>query len=99
MPEVYQALNQAVLLSFSPRQTRKGGMTSWKAFVPGYSGKLAIEAVDRAMRGETSPSPVYEGESGIVVRGLPCCCLRVLLLQVWMDFRDTRGAAMPDHLY
>ena len=56
----------AVLLAFSPRQTRTGDMTSWKAFVPGYSGKLAIEAMDRAMRGEASPSPVYEGQSGVI---------------------------------
>jgi 2-methylcitrate dehydratase len=63
---IYQALNQSVLLAFSPRQTRKGDMTSWKAFVPGYSGKLAIDAMDRAMRGESSPSPVYEGESGVI---------------------------------
>lgn len=63
---IYQALNQSVLLAFSTRQTRKGEMTSWKAFVPGHSGKLAIDAVDRAMRGETSPSPVYEGESGVI---------------------------------
>ena len=62
----YHALNQSVLLAFSPRQTRTGDMTSWKAFVPGYSGKLAIEAMDRAMRGEASPSPVYEGESGVI---------------------------------
>ena len=55
-----------MLLAFSPRQTRTGDMTSWKAFVPGYSGKLAIEAMDRAMRGEASPSPVYEGESGVI---------------------------------
>ena len=63
---IYHALNQAVLLAFSPRQTRTGDMTSWKAFVPGYSGKLAIEAMDRAMRGEASPSPVYEGQSGVI---------------------------------
>ena len=63
---IYQALNQFVLLAFSPRQTRTGDMTSWKAFVPGYSGKLAIEAMDRAMRGEASPSPVYEGQSGVI---------------------------------
>ena len=63
---IYHALNQAVLLAFSPRQTRTGDMTSWKAFVPGYSGKLAIEAMDRAMRAEASPSPVYEGQSGVI---------------------------------
>ncbi|HYJ51014.1 MAG TPA: MmgE/PrpD family protein, partial [Microbacterium sp.] len=26
----------------------------------------AVEAVDRAMRGETSPSPIYEGEDGVI---------------------------------
>jgi 2-methylcitrate dehydratase len=63
---IYHALNQAVLISHSPRQTRKGEMTSWKAFVPGHSAKLAIDAVDRAMRDEASPSPAYEGESGVI---------------------------------
>ena len=28
--------------------------------------KMAIEAVDRAMRGETAPSPIYEGEDGVI---------------------------------
>ena len=28
--------------------------------------KVAIEAVDRAMRGETSPAPIYEGEDGVI---------------------------------
>ena len=63
---VYQALNQAVHLGFSTRQSRKGEITSWKAFVPGFSGKLAIEAVDRAMRGEAAPSPIYEGEDSVI---------------------------------
>lgn len=63
---VYQAVNQAVHLSFSTRQSRKGEISSWKAFVPGFSGKLAIEAVDRAMRGEAGPSPIYEGEDSVI---------------------------------
>lgn len=62
---VFQAINQAVHLSFSTRQSRKGEISSWKAYVPGFSGKLAVEAVDRAMRGETSPSPIYEGEDSV----------------------------------
>jgi 2-methylcitrate dehydratase len=65
-PVVYQAVNQAVHLAFSTRQSRKGEISSWKAFVPGFSGKLAIEAVDRAMRGEASPSPIYEGEDSVI---------------------------------
>jgi 2-methylcitrate dehydratase len=63
---IYQAINQAVHLAFSTRQSRKGAISSWKAFVPGFSGKLAIEAVDRAMRGEESPSPIYEGEDSVI---------------------------------
>ncbi|HSS64113.1 MAG TPA: MmgE/PrpD family protein, partial [Gammaproteobacteria bacterium] len=62
----YQAVNQAVHLSFSTRQSRKGEISSWKAFGPAFSGKLAVEAMDRAMRGETSPSPIYEGEDSVI---------------------------------
>ena len=39
---VYHAINQAVHLGFSTRQSRKGGITSWKAYVPGYSGKKGV---------------------------------------------------------
>ncbi len=65
-PVVYQAVNQAVHLSFSTRQSRKGEISSWKAFVPGFSGKLAIEAVDRALRREASPRLIYEGEDSVI---------------------------------
>ena len=63
---VYHAVNQAVHLGFSTRQSRKGEITSWKAYVPGYSGKTVIEAVDRAMRGEGAPNPVYEGADSVI---------------------------------
>jgi len=63
---VYHAINQAVHLGFSSRQSRKGEITSWKAYVPGYSGKTAIEAVDRAMRGEGAPNPIYEGADSVI---------------------------------
>ena len=63
---IYQAINQAVHLGFSTRQSRKGTISSWKAYVPGFSGKLAIEAIDRAMRGEAAPSPIYEGEDSVI---------------------------------
>ena len=66
VPEIYQAVNLAVHLSFSTRQSRKGEISTWKASVPGFSGKLAIECVDRAMRGETAPSPIYEGEDSVI---------------------------------
>ena len=63
---IYQALQHAVHMSFSTRQTRKGEISSWKAYAPGHMGKLAIEAIDRAMRGECGPSPIYEGEDSVI---------------------------------
>ena len=63
---IYHAINQAVHLAFSTRQSRKGQITSWKAYVPGFSGKTAIEALDRAMRGEGAPNPIYEGADSII---------------------------------
>jgi len=62
----YQAIQQALHISISTRQSRKGEISSWKAYVPGHGAKLAIEAVDRAMRGEKSPSPIYEGEDSVI---------------------------------
>jgi 2-methylcitrate dehydratase len=63
---IYQAIQQAVHVSFTTRQSRKGEISSWKAFAPAHAGKLAIEAVDRAMRAENSPSPIYEGEESVI---------------------------------
>jgi 2-methylcitrate dehydratase len=63
---IYQAIQQAVHVSFTTRQSRKGEISSWKAYAPAHVGKLAVEAVDRAMRGETSPSPIYEGEDSVI---------------------------------
>src|SRR5688572_6443769 len=63
---IFQAIQQAVHVSFSTRQSRKGEISSWKAYAPAHAGKLAIEAVDRAMRGEKSPSPIYEGEDSVI---------------------------------
>ncbi|KWT59035.1 2-methylcitrate dehydratase [Streptomyces albus subsp. albus] len=63
---VYQAVQQAVHTTTATRQSRKGEISSWKAYAPAFAGKAAVEAVDRAMRGETSPSPLYEGEDGFL---------------------------------
>src|ERR1051325_10764593 len=63
---IYQAVQQAVHVCFTTRQSRKGEISSWKAYAPAHAGKLAIEAVDRAMRGEKSPSPIYEGEDSVI---------------------------------
>jgi 2-methylcitrate dehydratase len=63
---IFQALQQAAHVSFTTRQSRKGEISSWKAYAPAHAGKLAIESVDRAMRGEKSPSPIYEGEDSVI---------------------------------
>lgn len=66
VPVIYQALNHAVHVTVTTRQSRKGEISSWKAYAPAFAAKAAIEAVDRAMRGETSPAPIYEGEDGVI---------------------------------
>jgi 2-methylcitrate dehydratase len=63
---VYQAIGQALHCTTQTRQSRKGEISSWKAYAPAFAGKVAVEAVDRAMRGQAAPSPVYEGEDGVI---------------------------------
>jgi 2-methylcitrate dehydratase len=63
---IYQAIGQALQLTTATRQSRKGSISSWKAFAPAHAAKVAIEAVDRAMRGEASPAPIWEGEDGVI---------------------------------
>jgi 2-methylcitrate dehydratase len=63
---IYQAVGQALHLTTSTRQSRKGLISSWKAYAPAWAGKVAIEAVDRAMRGEGAPAPIWEGEDGVI---------------------------------
>jgi 2-methylcitrate dehydratase len=63
---IFQAIQQAVHVSFTTRQSRKGEISSWKAYAPAHAGKLAVEAVDRVMRGEGAPSPIYEGEDSVI---------------------------------
>ena len=65
---IYQAIQQALHTTISTRQSRKGEISSWKAYAPAHAGKLAIEAVDRVMRGEGAPSPIYEGEDSVIAQ-------------------------------
>ena len=65
---IYQAVQQSLHTTISTRQSRKGEISSWKAYAPAHAGKLAIEAVDRVMRGEGAPSPIYEGEDSVIAR-------------------------------
>lgn len=64
--ETFQAINQALHTTTSTRQSRKGEISTWKAYAPAFAAKAAIEAVDRAMRGQSAPEPIYEGEDGVV---------------------------------
>ena len=63
---IYQSVQQGLHVTCTTRQSRKGEISSWKAYAPAHAGKLAIEAVDRCMRGEGAPSPVYEGEDSVI---------------------------------
>ena len=63
---IAQAVAQGLHTTTATRQSRKGEISTWKAHAPAFAGKMAVEAVDRAMRGQTSPSPIYEGEDGVI---------------------------------
>ncbi|WP_347352702.1 MmgE/PrpD family protein [Intrasporangium sp.] len=62
----YQAIGQALHTTTATRQSRKGQISTWKAYAPAFAAKVAVEAVDRAMRGQTSPAPIWEGEDGVI---------------------------------
>lgn len=63
---IFQAVQQALHVTTTTRQSRKGEISSWKAFAPAFAGKMAVEAVDRVLRGEGAPSPAWEGEDGFI---------------------------------
>ncbi|MBO9577274.1 MAG: MmgE/PrpD family protein [Microbacteriaceae bacterium] len=63
---IHQAIGQALHTTTATRQSRKGEISTWKAHAPAFAGKMAVEAVDRALRGQTSPAPIYEGEDGVI---------------------------------
>lgn len=62
----FQAIQQTLHVTTTTRQSRKGAISTWKAYAPAFAGKMAVEAVDRAMRGESAPEPAYEGEDGFI---------------------------------
>ncbi|HIY85086.1 MAG TPA: MmgE/PrpD family protein, partial [Candidatus Yaniella excrementavium] len=63
---IFQAVGQALHTSTATRQSRKGEISTWKAHAPAFAGKMAVESIDRALRGQTSPVPIYEGEDGVI---------------------------------
>src|SRR5699024_6645289 len=62
---IFQAVGQALHTTTATRQSRKGEISTWKAHAPAFAAKMAVEAMDRALRGQTSPVPIYEGEDGV----------------------------------
>ncbi|SCX05425.1 2-methylcitrate dehydratase [Candidatus Aquiluna sp. UB-MaderosW2red] len=64
--QIFHAIGQALHTTTATRQSRKGVISTWKSHAPAFAGKMAIEAVDRAIRGQTSPTPIYEGEDGVI---------------------------------
>src|SRR5699024_8885571 len=42
---VYQSIQQALHVSTTTRQSRKGQISSWKAYAPAFAGKMAVESV------------------------------------------------------
>lgn len=63
---IYQALQQTIHTSYATRQLRRGMMSSWKCYACAHVGKIAVEAIDRALRGGNAPSPIYEGEVSVI---------------------------------
>ncbi|MHA7277668.1 MmgE/PrpD family protein [Arthrobacter sp. Hz1] len=63
---IFQSIGQALHTTTATRQSRKGEISTWKAHAPAFAGKMAVESADRAMRGQTSPTPIYEGEDGFI---------------------------------
>ena len=93
-PEVtFQAINQALHTTTATRQSRKGEISTWKAYAPAFAAKAAIEAVDRAMRGQSAPEPIYEGEDGVVARLLSGPEARY---QVWLPESGAAKRAILD---
>ncbi len=62
---IHQSIQQALHTTTMTRLARDGDGDSWTT---GHAGKLAIEAVDRCMRGETVVEPIYESEDGLLAR-------------------------------
>lgn len=63
---IFQAVGQALHTTTATRQSRKGEISTWKAHAPAFAAKMAVEAIDRALRGQTSPVPIYEGEDSVI---------------------------------
>lgn len=57
---IYAAIGDVLDLTAATSQSRRPLTSNWNAYAPAYAGKVAIEAVDRAMRGECFTAPQRE---------------------------------------
>ena len=88
---IFQAIGQALHTTTATRQSRKGEISTWKAHAPAFAGKMAVEAVDRAMRGQTSPTLLYEGEDGVIAHAAGTESLDL----PWMEAADGGRFSAP----
>jgi len=63
---IFESINHMAHVSCAPLQARKGSISNWKSAAPAHVAKLALEATDRALRGQTNPAPIYEGRGGLL---------------------------------
>src|SRR5699024_7671873 len=78
---IFQTVGQALHTTTATRHTRKGEIPTWKAHAQEFAVIMAEESIDRALRGQTSPVPIYEGEDGVLAGLLddPDACYSVPL--------------------
>lgn len=62
---IHAAIGHTALLTTHPHRVPGQPHSGWQLHTPAYTGRLAIEAVDRAMRGDRSPTPTGEADDGV----------------------------------
>lgn len=67
---LFRAIHHAVHGSFRTQDPYRGGGGSWTSFGPAASARLAIDVIDRAVRGERVLNPIYEGKNGVIATNL-----------------------------
>ena len=65
-PDALQAINWAGVANGALRQTRVGDLSMWKACAFSNAARNRVFAAVLAQRGMTGPSPIFEGEKGIM---------------------------------
>src|SRR5260370_13497642 len=63
---IYQAIQQAVHVRFTTRQSRKAEISSWKAYAPAHAAKLAIHADVLPLLASRAPSPLFQAQDSAI---------------------------------